>query len=220
VANPTAGGHTLSGHHDSPGYDYSLAVAQVHGLDAQAQAKINGTLDQAAQQQIAQFLSDAGQAPGAPGDPNDPANRSNLACHTETKLLDARLASFKETCTTYPAGAAHPTDSVTTFNFDAGSGERLALAQLFRSGSGYLNVLSQSAIGQLDAQFHGDDDQARQGAGPAAQNFDAWDLTAGAMETTFQDYQVGPYAIGTPSVSFPYSSLRSYVLHPGPLDNR
>src|SRR5207245_5866192 len=118
------------------------------------------------------FLSEVqGAGPSPAGvDPNSPAARSSLSCKNETRLIDARLASIRVTCSTYYAGAAHPTDQILTFNLDLEGGRMLALGDLFRPGAPYLDVLSRGAISQLDARFQ-DDSDARQGAAPVADNF-------------------------------------------------
>jgi hypothetical protein len=56
----------------------------------------------------------------------------------------------------------------------------------------------------------------RSGTAPKPQNFSAWALTPWGLEITFQDYQVGPYAAGNPSIYIPYSSLGPLLNPTGP----
>jgi hypothetical protein len=207
----------LKDHADSPPYDVAVQVPVLHGVGNTAQ--LNQLIRQPLKDRADQFVSDVRQQGPPPAGviPNDPTARNNLTCTSETRLVDARLASFRLTCSAYNAGAAHPDNSVTTFNLDLVAGRLLSLDDVFQPGSGYLAFLSQRSVTQLDARF-GDDAAARQGAGASADNFSAWSLTPTTFEITFGDSQVGPHAIGTPTVAIDLASLKPYLRHPGPLD--
>jgi len=150
----------------------------------------------------------------------DLSQRSELTASAETTLLDTRLASFRTTATTNIAGAAHPTNTVVTASFDLSTGRRLALADLFRAGADYLDAVSSAALAQLATVPGYDAGLARTGAAPSDANFARFSLTEHALEITFAQGQVGPYAIGMPRVTIPYSQLRPLLASPGPLDGR
>ena len=56
-----------------------------------------------------------------------------------------------------------------------------------------------------------------QGTAPKVANFTGWALTPFGLEVTFSDYQVGPYAIGTPTVRIRCSRLTPLARLGGPI---
>ena len=133
-------------------------------------------------------------------------------------MLSLRVNSYS-----YPSGAAHGSDVLTTFTFDLASGRRLALADLFRPGSAYLDALATEARPQLKVTLAGWETDSSMttwlatGTEPAAANYAAWAITPGGLEITFGQYQVAPYAAGMPVVTIPVAHLAGLVDPTGPL---
>jgi hypothetical protein len=114
---------------------------------------------------------------------------------------------------------AHPGTLYAGLNFRVSDGSSIALESLFTDAAAGLNVLSTRSRALLTAQLGADGDPTsiNDGTTPVAANFnEAWAFTAAGLEITFQQYQVGPYAIGAPVVVVPWSDLASVVAPAGP----
>lgn len=112
-------------------------------------------------------------------------------------------------------GGAHPNTYFVSFTFDA-SGNEVALSNLFKSDSKYLEVLSSLAyadiLRQAPARFGTalDEDQkdwVRTGTAPSLETFQAFYLDGEALVLIFPPYQVAAYAAGTFEVKIPFEKL-------------
>ncbi|MBV9281194.1 MAG: DUF3298 domain-containing protein [Chloroflexi bacterium] len=54
---------------------------------------------------------------------------------------------------------------------------------------------------------HHHPNQWSSGWAPLDKNFAHFAVTTSTLEITFDDYQVGPYSMGTPTIYFPWSEL-------------
>lgn len=237
---------TLTGGTTSPyTYDYSVEYPQVTGLpDDAMQRTINAELMKAASEMVGDFVAIVTEEPPSttttsptPASTSAPASSSTSApaptttqpagptTHLDGKsttlLLDTRLASFRLEGDGYVVPAAHPFTRFRTLTYDLTSGRRLALADLFRTGIDYLGWLSHESVAQLQAHPEIYNPQLTpEGLTPTEEHFSHFGLTPTGLEIVFDEYQVGPYAVGTPHVTFPYAQLRPLLASPGPLDGR
>jgi len=95
-------------------------------------------------------------------------------------------------------GGAHPNPVVITINYDFELNKDLALKDLFIAGANYLTPVSNTCIFQLQALLA--EDFIESGASANAENFKNFNFTKTQLSITFDAYQVGSYAIGTPVV--------------------
>lgn len=104
----------------------------------------------------------------------------------------------------------HPVNSFESVNYDLKTGRALRLRDIFKPGAKYLQALSRLSRARLVEllQYSEADDWMKEGTAPAEKNFAAWNLTPGGLVLSFADYQVGPYAVGAPSVTIPLADLR------------
>jgi hypothetical protein len=115
------------------------------------------------------------------------------------------------------SGGAHGNTNYFTLNYDLKNGKELKLADLFKPGAKYLQILSAYCI--KDLQSRTDDgensglaqDMWEEGAKPVAENFNSWNITRKGVMITFSPYQVGPYAAGPQFVIVPYSELKGIL---------
>ncbi len=127
-----------------------------------------------------------------------------------------RLISLQFVMDGYVTGAAHPFRTSRSVDFDLEAGHDLALADLFQPGSNFLEVLSDYSMAQL--QTHGlDFSDVSAGAAPTLENYRNWNVTPTGILITFDEYQVGPYAVGSQTVLIPYDRLKPLLQDPGPL---
>jgi len=216
VAGPTVADMTLTGGSEPDRYDYKVTYPAVHGLaDATVEAGINDQVRTAVTGVVDQFVTavkDSGLPPAPAAD-----QRSSLDGGYKTARLDDRLASFEVTLSTYIAGAAHPYGTVLTLTFDVGTGQRLALADLFAPGAPYLATLSAESRLRLATSPSADPGSNTSGTEPTDANFAGWTVTEDALEITFAQGQVAASAAGMPHVSIPFASLRTLLDPDGPL---
>jgi putative ABC transport system ATP-binding protein len=208
---------TISASQSSPKYQVKIPYPQlVSSLQDPRLTRINVVLGTAAQKPVAPFeqtLFD-NTGPSLPGD-----ETSMLTGTATTDILNSDFASFTFNISQFYAGAAHPFATIETFNFDERTGRLIQLADLFQPGSDWLSVLSQQCRSLLAAVAAVGPIGTGSGTSPVASNFSAWALTPWGLSIQFQEYQVGPYADGQPTIVIPFSALRSVALAGGPLSS-
>lgn len=212
---------TISASESLPRYLVRIPYPQLVSSESNAAlTRINIVLANAAQAPVASFeqglYSDTSVT--LPELAND---TSTLTGTATTDLFDGQFASFSLDGSQFGAGAAHPIGTIGTFNFDVQTGERIQLADLFQPGSDWLSVLSEESRTLLPPVIGQDSLPGMLGAGtaPSASNFKAWALTSWGLSITFQEYQVGIYADGQPTILIPFSALQSVALAGGPLSS-
>lgn len=139
--------------------------------------------------------------------------------HADNDLISV---SFLESSFT---GGAHPNYNYFTITYDLKNGRELSLAELFRPGAKYLEMLSAYAIKDLQSRKAPDSNENMglaqdifaDGATPKAENYDRWNITKKGLMFTFDPYQVGPYAYGAHFVIVPYAKLKEIARPDGAL---
>ncbi len=127
------------------------------------------------------------------------------------------LWSLKFDFAGYAAGAAYPYHYSSTLNYDLEQGRKLAMSALFPKDSDYLGAISRYCIAELSKRDIGFYGGFQQGAEPTSENYRNWNITADGLLITFDEYQVGPYAVGPQSVTIPYRELNSLINPKSPL---
>ncbi len=148
---------------------------------------------------------------------------STLDVGYEIRSATDDLISVEFTEGEYSRGAAHPNSTTAVLNYDVKNGKKLALADLFNPNSKYLAVMSVYCMKELkdrskkDSNLMLSDEMIQTGAGPRADNYQAWAITKKGLWITFDPYQVAPYAAGPQYVLVPYSALKEIIKPDGPI---
>jgi hypothetical protein len=117
---------------------------------------------------------------------------------------------------------AHPNGYYRTFTYDLKTGEGIELGDIFQPTVDYPTLLSQISRAKLPAQIAQmenvsaseiDGQMLKDGTTPDADNFQTWYLDGTDLIIIFPPYQVGPYVLGTVTLTIPRSELGS-VLKP------
>ena len=132
-------------------------------------------------------------------------------------LQQGNIWSLKFIFSGYADGAAHPYQYSITFNYDLERGDELSLGDLFPPESDFLGVISRYCIAELSRRDIGFYGGFQQGAEPSPENYRSWNITAGGLSITFDEYQVAPYAAGPQIVLVPYGELASLINSKSPL---
>jgi len=150
--------------------------------------------------------------------PDNPgAGGSSFSTQYTLIFQSGPLWSLKFDFAGYAAGAAHPYHYSITFNYDLEQGRKLSLAELFPPDSGHLDVISRYCIAELSKRDIGFYGGFQQGAEPTPENYRNWNITGDSLIITFDEYQVGPYAVGPQSVIVPFRELVTIINPKGPL---
>lgn len=110
-------------------------------------------------------------------------------------------------------GGAHPDHAVYTLNYDLKNNKKLNLADLFKPGSDYLNIVSKYCIEYLLQKNMPDSDWINKGASAKQENYKNFYLTGENLVIVFPRYQVACYAEGEQEVAIPYTYLKD-ILNP------
>lgn len=186
-----------------PAVEIDLVFPELTGLaDGGVQERVNGTIRAAMEQEVEAFTMSVGETAGGDGMPP-----LGLTSRYTVGILTPGVLSVVLPVQTY-TGGAHPYTVVRTFTFDLATGEERGLTDLFESG--ILERVSELVVERIDDE-HGTGDWAAEGAAPTEEALGRFMLTPEHLQVWFDEYQVGPYAIGTPSVDVPYDELRDLV---------
>ena len=200
-------------------YRVDLPYPHLVGTLTPAERRIDAAMRAAAERSAATFEREAMADRPSPSGPGGSGATSTLTGVVTTDLVGAGTVALTLDAEGYFADAAHGYTTVTTFDFDTGTGRPIPLASLFAPHSGWLATLSRASragirrvLGDLTVASMLDP-----GTAPRASNFSAYALTPWGLRITFQDYQVAPYAAGTPTLTLPYASLARVARPGGPM---
>lgn len=115
----------------------------------------------------------------------------------------------------YYAGAAHPGQKHYSVNYDIGRKQFLELSDLFIKDSPYLLLISEFLFQELTDRYEGNDVYG--GLNTLLENDTLWNVTADGLLITIEEYQILPYAAGSPKVLVPYEVLIDTIDPKGPL---
>jgi len=115
-------------------------------------------------------------------------------------------------------GLAHPYHRHRVLNFDLGTGQKIELADLFRSDTNYLEILSEYSRHVLSKKLKTSSKRLLwEGTEPLPANYQNWNLRAQGILITFDEYQVAPAVQGTQTVLIPYSAIQGMLAPKSPL---
>ncbi len=106
-------------------------------------------------------------------------------------------------------GGAHGITPLYSYNYDFYLRKIITLDDLFYGN--YLKEISRICIDELKNMNISDDDWISEGASPKPENYSVYNFLEDGVVITFSQYQVGPYAIGTPQVYIELDRLKKYL---------
>jgi hypothetical protein len=113
-------------------------------------------------------------------------------------------------------GGAHGGQEILPYTFDIKNNKLLTLDDIFTSTPDALKLIEPMAQDAIKTAIGADmvqDDMLTSGTAPTVDNYQFFALDKDSITFYFQQYQVGPYAIGIQKVTIPLSQLSS-VLKP------
>jgi hypothetical protein len=184
----------------------------VSGIPAPAATAMNNSITAKVNAYINAFTS-SGLPPLGPTDPQNTLDGSFTVAYNSPTLVSLRFMVSEYT------GGAHPGDTPGSINFKVSSGAQINLPDLFTSQPSALALLSLQSRLLLAAELGAEADPGWINTGTTAvlTNFNhAWVFTTGGLELTFDEYQVGPYATGMPTITIPWGTLATEIKPSGP----
>ena len=196
----------------SPNFTINSQTPFFQGSEDLRVTNFNDEMTLLTQEEVAKFKDNVVQItplPGATGSFYD----------QQYRLLSppGNIVSLKFQIMIYIQGAAHPGTHFRTVTYDLEGGSDLRLAQLFLSGSDYLERIANYCIAQLRNRDIGFDASST-GVQPVPGNYGNWNITSDGLLITFDEYQVAAYAAGPQEVVVPYAELSSVIDPQGPLN--
>ena len=142
-----------------------------------------------------------------------PKVKSEIQIDYEVVNANPWVASIKLRESTYVEGAAHPIGIFWPFNYNFKDNKEIALADLFKPGSNYLEVLSDIASEDLKNQLkeYYTEEVLEVGTAPQSENFSTFFLAKDKLVIVFNVYSVAPYAAGSQTVEIPYDELSAFI---------
>ena len=132
----------------------------------------------------------------------------NITYTAEICRADAQIFSFTEQQTSY-TGGAHDNAAIVGHTYDSQTGEELQLTDVVSDPDAlYEYLLDFLQNGGCDGLFDGWEETVRQEVfGETVDGYTyklQWTLTPDGMNVYFSPYDIGPWAMGTITVSIPY----------------
>lgn len=172
--------------------DYDVVIPQISGGNPAVVAEFNESMRAALEDQI--HHSD------------DVSYTLSTQEHEVTRIGGHVVAGLLVTSYNANPPGAHPTPLVATVVVNTDTAAPITLQDLFPDLQAGLHRLSEQAALLLPGTVAGPEFYP-EGIAPEATNFANWLPTPEGMEIHFDDYQVGPHAIGLVTITVPWANL-------------
>ncbi len=188
---------------DEPPYTIEAQIPQLVGSDERNVQSFNAYLQEIVNNEIGIFkydtLSYASTPPILGGSSMD----------VQYQLIGQRgdIWSLQLLIMIFVDGAAHPSHYSISINYDLANSREIQLSELFAPNADYLKTISDFCKEELSKRDIGFENFSI-GADPDLGNYTRWNLSDdGALQITFDEYQVAAYAVGPQTVKIPISQL-------------
>jgi hypothetical protein len=125
--------------------------------------------------------------------------------------LDEALGSIRFNFSSY-SGGAHGSHWTESCNFFLAPYSEFDISGLFLDPSSGLSRLSQLCVEKLLGLNFLDKDSVLIGAAPAPENYRSFNISQSEILVYFNEYQVGPYAVGQQDVAVPISAFSDLMV--------
>lgn len=178
----------------------TLTIPEVKGVNSTANEAVNNYLAAMAREEVKALAGDEDAA--------------ELIIRGKAELLEGPLLSFSFDCMVYFKGAAHPSSDRLGATFDALSGKKIPLEELFLPGTNWWEVLNAWLFQVIDQQVAGDEIMVFDDKYPELSEYrDQFFLRPGELVFFWTDTQFTPHASGQPEFVVPRFVLE-HMLRP------
>lgn len=127
-----------------------------------------------------------------------------ISCWMETNDQNILSIQISNVCMWF--GAMHPLASITFYNFDSRTGRQIKLNELLLPG--FKNTLDRIGEKKLFEKYGTEGWSFELGKFELSSNFS---ITTGGLLFLFGQYEIGPYAMGTPTVLIAYKDINNLI---------
>lgn len=198
-------------------YTIAATYPEVQGFGNKEDRGLNDKLRSFIEDQIAIFKEDSA-VPQELG-----FEKSNLSISPTVHRFDRELVSITFKNAYYISGAAHPGEYTLVFNYVPMSGIFVELPSLFTGK--YLEVIREISRAELQNAFKVrgvdsyDIEKFNRGTEAFHENYQTFALSADTLFIYFDEYHIGPYALGSFVVPIPLQNLHAYIRSDGALSS-
>lgn len=196
-------------------YDLHVRYPQITGTDAPHIQRLNRRIKQLATREY-QWMLDPPKKDLLYYRKTWPEAFNELSIDYEVTLATDSMLSIYFVAYSYGIGAGTSVQYSYTVNYDLVSHKELKLSELFARRSGYLEVISDYCIEQLEKHKYGEW-LFRGNLAPEAANFDSWNVMPSGIRFTFDACEAFACAVGEQNVEVPFSEIKS-ILSPRAVD--
>ena len=196
---------------DEPPLIIGVVVPIVSGIPAAAADGINSWIGDEILGMVAGFKSEIASFVEPPFDPDTP---SQMEAGYLAPAITPRLLSLRFDVWLYYTGAAHGLSSIITMNFDPQTGMLYALEDILIPGT--FGAVAGMVEQALTDELYGGNAAEAAGWLPVLDEFvlNGWAVTPDGLAFSFDQYEVGFGAMGSPTVVIPWADLAA-VIDPG-----
>lgn len=146
------------------------------------------------------------------GAPTSPENKHMLSINYSSQIYNNHILSFKFAIVFY-TGGAHPNHNIVSLVFELKDNKKLFLSDLFVVNSNYLERISSLTMAELNKRESTTEAWVQSGAGPKAENYEAFGVLDDSLIFYFAPYMVASYSAGEQQVKIPFSQIKN-ILNP------
>lgn len=190
---------------------YSIKIIYPKFSNVSGAEKINQDIQAIIQSEIREFRSfeSGGESP-VPKAIQD-RMKNELSIGYRQGWLSSKFASIIFEESSDFARAAHPNSFSITANYDLKTGARLGLADIFKPGAAYLDILSNYTRATLkeNNKIGSDQKWIDDGTAPVAENFASYYLAPENLVIIFAPYQIAAGTAGPQEVKIPLAKIKN-----------
>lgn len=182
--------------------NYAVKIEYPQGLSQTVQPVIQNFISAQKNEFLKNLTNNADLPPNTPG-------KDTLEIQYKIVFQNKTILSILFNLSTYNKGAAHPRNSVVSFNFIGG--KEVALKDLFNPGSQNLEMLSKFSQSEISKKNISEKQWIAEGTKPTNENFKIWYFTANGLAIVFDVYQVAAYVYGPQTILVPKGILMNTI---------
>lgn len=199
-------------HDESPSPKYSVTINYPQITAPQltpAEKKFNDLMKERIDKSIENFKQTVKENEKYPVPSEIKANGSSITIDYQLSMINKSFISVRYGIDTYFAGAAHPTHTYYSLNYDLTLNKEMMLGNLFQQNSNYLQKIADFSSKQLKTKLK--NDMFSDGFVANHKNYQVWNIMPKGLRITFNEYQVAPYVYGPQQVIIPYSHIKNIL---------
>lgn len=194
----------------SPNYTLIINYPQIAGPQlTSAEKNFNRLMKDRIDQAVENFKQTVRENEKYPVPSEIKANGSSITIDYQVFSINKSFVSVRYGIDTFFSGAAHPTHTFRSLNYDLNLNKEFFLQNLFQPKSNYLQKIADYSSKQLKPKLK--NNAFVEGFAPSPKNYQVWNITPKGLKITFNEYQVAAYVYGPQQAVIPFSNLKNIL---------